>query len=92
ADADDRAFEVALTIARTFVEAGIAQRASKLRAENLVLDAIAATGENRVLELPMGMPFRPAIVKAGADHLLFVVHPRDKDWCVTGIRLSDDGF
>lgn len=91
-DADDRAFDVALTIARTFVEAGIAQRASKLRAENLVLDAIAATGENRVLELPMGMPFRPAIVKAGADHLLFVVHPRDKDWCVTGIRLSDDGF
>ncbi|MNU02980.1 hypothetical protein D3C72_2468540 [compost metagenome] len=21
-----------------------------------------------------------------------MVHPRDKDWCVTGIRLSDDGF
>jgi uncharacterized UPF0160 family protein len=92
ADADDRAFDVALTVARTFIEAGIAQRASKLRAESLVLDAIAATGDSRVLELPMGMPFRPAIVKAGADHLLFVVHPRDKDWCVTGIRLSDDGF
>lgn len=40
----------------------------------------------------MGMPFRPAIVKAGADHLLFVVHPREKDWCVTGIRRSGDGF
>ena len=33
-----------------------------------------------------------AIVKAGADHLLFVVHPRDKDWCVTGIRSAEDGF
>ena len=38
------------------------------------------------------MPFRPAIVKAGADHLLFVVHPRDKDWCVTGIRRAEEGF
>ena len=40
----------------------------------------------------MGMPFRPAIIKAGAEHLLFVVHPRDKDWCVTGIRRSEEGF
>jgi uncharacterized UPF0160 family protein len=40
----------------------------------------------------MGMPFRPAIVKAGADHLLFVVHPRQKDWCLTGIRRADEGF
>ena len=54
--------------------------------------AIVAAGENRVLELPMGMPFRPAIIKAGADHLLFVVHPRDKDWCVTGIRREEEGF
>jgi uncharacterized UPF0160 family protein len=91
--ADDRAFHAALAIARAFVEAGIGKRAAKLRAETLVLEAIAETGEGRVLELPMGMPFRPAIVKAGADHLLFVVHPRDgKDWCVTGIRKADDGF
>jgi uncharacterized UPF0160 family protein len=91
--ADDRAFHAALAIARAFVEAGIGKRAAKLRAETLVLEAIAEAGEGRVLELPMGMPFRPAIVKAGADHLLFVVHPRDgKDWCVTGIRKADDGF
>lgn len=91
--ADDRAFHAALTIARAFVEAGIGKRAAKLRAETLVLEAIEKTGEGRILELSMGMPFRPAIVKAGADHLLFVVHPRDgKDWCVTGIRRADDGF
>lgn len=89
---DERGFHSALAIARAIVEAGIAQRASKLRAESMVLDAIAATGDGRVLELPMGMPFRPAIVKAGADHLLFVVHPRDKDWCVTGIRKAEDSF
>lgn len=91
--ADDRAFHAALAIARAFVEAGIGKRAAKLRAETLVLEAIEKTGEGRILELPMGMPFRPAIIKAGADHLLFVVHPRDgKDWCVTGIRKADDGF
>jgi uncharacterized UPF0160 family protein len=92
AGAEDRAFHDALAIARAFVEASIRQSASKLRAEALVLDAITRTGPSQVLELPMGMPFRPAIVKAGADHLLFVVHPRDKDWCVTGIRRAEDSF
>lgn len=90
--ADDRAFHNALAIARSFVEAGIAQAAAKLRAEGLVHRAIEAAGPSRILELPRGMPFRAAIVKAGADHLLFVVHPRDKDWCLTGIRRSDEGF
>ena len=91
-EADDRAFQAALAIARSFVEAKIAQSAAKLRAEAVVHQAILKTGQGRVLELPMGMPFRPAIVKAGADHLLFVVHPREKDWCVTGIRRGDEGF
>lgn len=90
--ADDRGFQSALSIARMIVEAAIGQRAAKLRAETMVLEAITATGEGRVLELPMGMPFRPAIVKAGADHLLFVIHPRDKDWCITGIRKAEGSF
>jgi uncharacterized UPF0160 family protein len=90
--ADNRGFHAALSIARAVVEAAIRQRAAKLRAEAIVLDAIAATGAGHVLELPMGMPFRPAIIKAGADHLLFVVHPRDKDWCITGIRKVEDSF
>ncbi|WP_429125558.1 MYG1 family protein [Ensifer sp. 4252] len=91
-DADDRAFHAALAIARSFVEASVGRSAAKLRAEAVVHQAIVETGEGRVLELPMGMPFRPAIVKAGADHLQFVVHPRDKDWCLTGIRRADEGF
>ena len=91
-DADDRAFHAALAIARAFIEARIGKSAAKLRAEALVHQAIIAAGTGRILELPMGMPFRPAIVKAGADHLLFVVHPRDKDWCLTTIRRADEGF
>lgn len=90
--AEDRGFETAVSIARSFVEAAIARSAAKLRAEGIVQDAITATGEGRVLELPMGMPFRPAVIKAGADHLLFVVHPRGTDWCLTGIRAADEGF
>lgn len=92
AEADMTAFRAALWIARSFVEAMIAQAAAKLRAESLVLKAIEKAGKSRVLELPMGMPFRPAIVKSGADHLLFVVHPRETDWCLTGIRKSSEGF
>lgn len=91
-EAEDRAFDRALTIARAFVEAALARKAAKRRAEGVVLQAIAAAGAGAVLELPMGMPFRGAIDKAGADHLLFVVSPRDTDWCVTGIRRDAEGF
>lgn len=91
-DADDEGFMAALSIARTLVEAAIGQRAAKSRAEGIVLAAIVNAGDNRILELPMGMPFRPAIIKAGAEHLLFVVHPREKDWCITGIRRAEEGF
>ena len=91
-EAEDRAFELALTIARALVEARIARSAAKLRAEVMVQDAITAAGDGHILELPMGMPFRPAVVKAGADHLLFVINPRGKDWALGGIRKEDEGF
>ncbi|MBU2958904.1 MYG1 family protein [Paracoccus sp. 1_MG-2023] len=92
-DADDRAFNWALVIARAFVEASIARKASRRRAAGIVRDAIVQAGEGRVLELPQGMPYRKAVIASGADHLLFVVHPRDGgDWALNGIRLEDDGF
>lgn len=56
------------------------------------MEAIAAAGESRILELPIGMPFGSAIEKAGADHLLFVVHPRETDWALTGIRREAEGL
>ncbi|WP_128253440.1 MYG1 family protein [Falsirhodobacter deserti] len=91
-DAEDRAFHAALSIARSFVEARIARSAAKRRAEVMVQDAIRAAGDSAILELPMGMPFRPAVIKAGADHLLFVVAPRGDDWTLGTIRLHDEGF
>ncbi|PSK87598.1 uncharacterized UPF0160 family protein [Limimaricola soesokkakensis] len=90
--ADDRAFAAAVPIARAFVDARIRRSAAKRRAEGMVAEAIAAAGEGRVLELPMGMPFRAGVEAAGADHLLFVVHPRGSDWALTTIRTGDDTF
>lgn len=90
--ADDLAFIAALAVARAFVEAQIKRKAAKIRAEDVVMAAIEAAGEGRVLELPMGMPFRAGVEKAGADHLLFVVHPRGTDWTLTTIRTGDDTF
>lgn len=91
-DADDRAFMAALPVARAFVEAAIKGKAAKRRAEAMVMQAIEAAGSGRVLELPRGMPFRSAVEKVGADHLLFVVHPRGEDWALTTIRKSGDSF
>ncbi|GAD55672.1 MYG1 family protein [Limimaricola cinnabarinus] len=90
--ADDRAFAAAVPVARAFVEARIRRSAAKYRAEAMVLAAIKAAGEGRILELPMGMPFRAGVEAAGADHLLFVVHPRGSDWALTTIRTGDDTF
>lgn len=90
--ADDDGFAAALPIARAFVEGSLAGKAAKRRAEAMVIEAIEKTGEGRVLELPRGMPFRGAIEKTGADHLLFVVNPRDDDWAIGGIRITGDSF
>ncbi|MCG7493604.1 MYG1 family protein [Thalassobius sp. Cn5-15] len=96
AGADDQAFMAALPVARAFVEAAIRNRAAKYRAETLVTEAIAQAGEGRILELPMGMPFRAAVEKTGADHLLFVINPRENgdrvDWALTTIRKGGDTF
>lgn len=92
AEADDRAFAAALGVARAFVEAAVRGKAAKHRAAAMVQAAIAEAGAGRVLDLPMGMPFRSAVEAAGADHLLFVVHPRGTDWALTTIRKQGDGF
>ncbi|MQQ09871.1 MYG1 family protein [Epibacterium sp. SM1979] len=90
--AEDQAFGQALTMARGLVEASIRRKTAKRRAEAMVTDAITAAGNGRVLELPMGMPFRSAVEATGADHLWFVVHPRGEDWTLTTIRVGNDTF
>lgn len=38
------------------------------------------------------MPYRSALDKAEAAHILFVVNPRGDDWTLNGIKLSNDTF
>lgn len=90
--ADDDAFFAALSIARSFIEAQIRNLAAKSRSKGIVLEAIAKAGTSPILELPMGMPYRSALDQMGADHILFVVHPRGGDWTINGIKLSNDTF
>lgn len=90
--ADDDAFFAALPIARSFIEASIRNIVAKARAYSVVMNAIAAAGTSPVLELPMGMPYRSALDDAGADHMLFVIHPRGDDWVINGIKVSNDTF
>lgn len=91
-DADDRAFLGAVQVARPFLEGAVAQAAAQRRARRTVAEAIAAAGRSAVLELPMGMPFRAGIEAAGADHLLFVIHPRGADWALNTIRIGAATF
>lgn len=90
--ADDDAFFAALLIARSFIEAFVLNLAAKARAKSIVEEAIAAAGTSPILELPMGMPYLSALIKAEADHMMFVVNPRGEDWTLNGIKLSNDTF
>jgi uncharacterized UPF0160 family protein len=90
--ADDDAFMTALPIARSFVEAQIGNLAAKARAQSIVVASIEKAGTSPILELPMGMPYRSALDKAEADHIMFVVNPRGDDWMLGGIKLSNETF
>lgn len=48
--------------------------------------------EVAVLELARCAPFNGAIREAGADHLLFVVHPRKTDWVVSCVSLEAGSY
>lgn len=90
--ADDDAFLAALPIARSFIEAMVGNLAAKARAQSIVEEAIANAGASPILELPMGMPYRSALEKAEADHIMFMVNPRGDDWTLNGIKLSNETF
>lgn len=90
--ADDEAFHVAVGAARLFTEALVRNLAAKLRSQSVAAAAIAAAGTVPILELPMGMPYMSELIKAEADHILFVVIPRGEDWTLNGIKLSHDTF
>jgi uncharacterized UPF0160 family protein len=90
--AEQDAFFVAVPIVRVFVEAIICNFAATARAKDIVREAISKAGTSYILELPTGMPYGSELVKAEADHILFVIHPRGNEWTLNGIKLSNDTF
>jgi len=90
--ADSDAFFAALPIARCFIEAAIGNLAARARAQSIVFEAIEKAGSSPILELPMSMPYRSALDKAEAAHILFIVNPRGDDWTLNGIKISSDTF
>ena len=90
--ANNDAFFRALSIVSSFLEAQIHNLAAKARAKNIIIEAIAKAGKSPILELPMGMPYLSTLNQEDADHMLFVIHPRGRDWTLNGIKLSNDTF
>jgi uncharacterized UPF0160 family protein len=85
-------FEVAVRMATGVLASRAKGAEASLRARREVLDAIEAAGDGPVLELARGTPFNGAIREAGADHLLFVVHPRKTDWVVSCVSLEPGSY
>ena len=89
--AEDARFENAMILAGDLVEAYVAQAEAELRAGALVRQEIQdCTGP--VLVLRGAIPFDSAIAEAGAEHILFVVYPRDDDWALAGVRRDPNDY
>jgi len=88
----DKRFMQAVAYAKNAITMRSDVIASKIRAERAVLQAIEASGVSPVLELPRGMPFDGPIRKAGAEHILFVVAPREKGWTISTVREKQGSY
>jgi uncharacterized UPF0160 family protein len=91
-DAEAEAFETAVRLAGSALAARARHEASRLRARREVLDQVRARGDGRILELARGAPYRGALTEAGADDILFVVHPRKNDWVLAAVSRNEEGY
>lgn len=83
--AEDSAFERVTTVVRSIFEAKVEALEAELSARAIVRRAIADHDGGAILELPHAIPFQQGVIDAGADNVLFVVHPRRDDWIVVGV-------
>jgi uncharacterized UPF0160 family protein len=68
-------FDAAVDLACGILSREVASVASARRAQRIVLDAIAAAADPRVIELPINSPWKTALVPAAPD-ALFVIYPK----------------
>ena len=76
---EDERFAEAVAFATGILERMIAGAAGFQRARRLVLDAIAAASDPRIVELPSNLPWRETVVANSAD-ALFVMYPKSDGW------------
>jgi uncharacterized UPF0160 family protein len=68
-------FDAAVALAQGILAREVASAASGRRSQSMVRDAIAATADPRVVELPANAPWKQVLVAAAAE-ALFVIYPK----------------
>jgi uncharacterized UPF0160 family protein len=68
-------FDSAVAFARDILAREVASAVSARRAQRIVREAIAATSDPRVVELPVNAPWKQVLVPEAAD-ALFVIYPK----------------
>lgn len=92
-EAMDEAFVRAVDFASAAFQEEVRKQESKIRAIEVALKDIEASGDSPLLIMSRGMPFSEALRISGKDHFLFVIAPRpDSTWTIGTIRVKDDSF
>lgn len=91
-DGEDDAFLEAVALAEITLRAHASRIAANIRAKAVVLEAVRDQRGSPVLVLPKGVPLEAVIERAEADHVLFVVRPRRKDWSINGVPVEKGSF
>jgi uncharacterized UPF0160 family protein len=68
-------FEAAVDLAQGIITREVASAASGRRSQQIVLDAIAAAADPRLIELPINAPWKQVLVPE-SDDALFVIYPK----------------
>jgi uncharacterized UPF0160 family protein len=86
------AFYKAAHFARDTLKRKIQKAAASLRADKVVTQAIENREQPEYIELPRGMSYQGAILKAEADDILYVVHPADGDWLINAVNVDRGAY
>ncbi len=75
ADEERERFDAAVALAEGILAREVASAASARRSQRIVLEAISAAPDPRVVELPINAPWKQVLVPEAAD-ALFVIYPK----------------
>ncbi len=89
--AERQAFDEAVDVAEGIIRRELASAQARARAADLVRQALAASSDPRILELPQGMPWKSVVVDEAPDVLLTIA-PRTRDWGLHAVPAASHGF